>query len=946
MATTSSTSTSNTTSGQIKWTGMTSGIDFKSVVDALVASERRVITRQQTWQSQWQEKLTSINNLDIRLSGLKADVNGYDTRDELLARKATSSKETVATITNTSTAATGVYSVEVGEDIVEKIASKTYKDDLGIGANISKNSDGNLIDQQGRVIGTSTLDDQNVLDALEAETGLTGIYFDGTSQYYDSTSTLVATWDGTSEITINGQLSPFIELVANNDGSSRNELVISSSGKTIATSDATHAHAYHDLVIEMGGKTISFSYDDGALEDGFGDLDPTALASNTTLYSPKMTLEQLADLINRAVGADPAAPNISAEVVFDKKRGSDNYSRLVITGGEGGQTNHINIKDPTDLCLNKNSIDDPVTNSMLGSQFIPEIDASSNYTGHVNKTITVVATNSKDGNILGTNPIEFSWADTEGKKGTFIIRSEDWDHSTNSLKNPIELEQGVVINLKGKGTDSSKNVTIINEAFTIDCQNPVMQKATDVGLAQTDKWVHQGVADLTSPVTYGASGKLVLSYAGTEYSITIPDGLGLKGMVERINADSNNPGIIASVLNDGMGTATSYKLVLTGSKEGAENGIRILEGTKLNRMETGPEAWTHAREAANSMCRIDGYPNDGTSWIQRPSNEVGDVLTGCVINLEGAGTTQIIIQNDVTEMMNRIKLIIESVNYCKSYIKEQTQFTGSKLVSKVLEDGTFVRETTTGKDANGNSSDAASGVMIGNYGFQIAQSTIDRFMTKPIFTREEYIQAIDSQKKKEALYPVTVEDEERDGPSQEGIYKAYLEQNGLVYTKLSDIGIASNPDMKGQYGVYEESKLKEALSKNPEAVIKLFTFTPDDTKIASSSKYTDEDPRPPIGGLAVMMGWAMSDLTRSVDDLDKDGNVVSSAKGITKVLAENYAKIISGIDDKIAREEKRIAMVKQRLEDKFSRLEVLLSSLNDQSTSLQSQLNQLSGNNN
>ena len=193
-------------------------------------------------------------------------------------------------------------------------------------------------------------------------------------------------------------------------------------------------------------------------------------------------------------------------------------------------------------------------------------------------------------------------------------------------------------------------------------------------------------------------------------------------------------------------------------------------------------------------------------------------------------------------------------------------------------------------------------------------------------------------------YPIKVEDEERDGPSQEGLYKAYLEQNGLIYTRLKDIGIESNPEMAGQY-VINESELREAITKNPEAVVKLFTFTPDELEITNDPVFTDEDPRPRIGGFAVMMGYAMNDLTRTEDDLDRDGNLIKPGKGITKVLADNYAKIISGIDEKIERETRRIEMVRKRLEDKFTRLEVLLSSLNDQQKSLDSQLAQLSGNN-
>ena len=94
----------------------------------------------------------------------------------------------------------------------------------------------------------------------------------------------------------------------------------------------------------------------------------------------------------------------------------------------------------------------------------------------------------------------------------------------------------------------------------------------------------------------------------------------------------------------------------------------------------------------------------------------------------------------------------------------------------------------------------------------------------------------------------------------------------------------------------------------------------------------------------MQMGYAMSDMTRARDDLDRDGKLVKPGKGITKVLADNYSNIIKGIDEKIAREERRVEMVRKRLEDKFARLETLLSSLNDQSTKIKAQVDKLNGN--
>jgi len=142
----------STISGAIKWTGLASDTDFGKVVQQLVAIERRTITRQETWKSEWLKKLTAINGLDTRLSAVKLDARSYDTREKLLTRSAGSSDEKVVTLTNLSTAPTGVYEVEVGANIQEKIGSGSYRADQAIGYSVNKTADGVLLGADGKPV--------------------------------------------------------------------------------------------------------------------------------------------------------------------------------------------------------------------------------------------------------------------------------------------------------------------------------------------------------------------------------------------------------------------------------------------------------------------------------------------------------------------------------------------------------------------------------------------------------------------------------------------------------------------------------------------------------------------------------------------------------------------------------------------------------------------------
>ncbi|MDR1050876.1 MAG: hypothetical protein LBP95_07320, partial [Deltaproteobacteria bacterium] len=117
-----STTSNGVISGSIKWTGLASGTDFASVVEKLVAIEQRTITRQETWKTEWQNKIKAISDLNTRLVSLKLDAQEKDTYSELLSRKSTISNTDMMSVINTSTASLGSYDVTVGTNIAEKLA--------------------------------------------------------------------------------------------------------------------------------------------------------------------------------------------------------------------------------------------------------------------------------------------------------------------------------------------------------------------------------------------------------------------------------------------------------------------------------------------------------------------------------------------------------------------------------------------------------------------------------------------------------------------------------------------------------------------------------------------------------------------------------------------------------------------------------------------------------
>jgi flagellar hook-associated protein 2 len=136
------------------------------------------------------------------------------------------------------------------------------------------------------------------------------------------------------------------------------------------------------------------------------------------------------------------------------------------------------------------------------------------------------------------------------------------------------------------------------------------------------------------------------------------------------------------------------------------------------------------------------------------------------------------------------------------------------------------------------------------------------------------------------------------------------------YTTLSQIGIHSDPDQDGKW-IIDELALDTALARDTEGVCKLFV------------KNDSSD----VDGFAKLIETEAGNLT---------SEYTNTNPGIVSVLIHNYEGIIKNIDAKVAREERRLAIVENRLNEKFSNLEVALGKLDGQKQYLTSLINALS----
>lgn len=205
--------------------------------------------------------------------------------------------------------------------------------------------------------------------------------------------------------------------------------------------------------------------------------------------------------------------------------------------------------------------------------------------------------------------------------------------SLESVANDLNLSYELV-SRKASSSDTTKlTATATGSASTGSHTVKIGQ------LAQVEVETHSGAASLTTAVN-SSGGDLVLqyTYAGTQRSLTISNNTTLEGLRDQLNNDTSNPGVVATILNDGSGGSTAYHLVLSGEDTGAGKYITIDSGTTLNgtsSVDFRSSAFTQTQRARSAVIGVDGYQTTFQAEIRTHSGSgVTDGTT--VVNSSGS----------------------------------------------------------------------------------------------------------------------------------------------------------------------------------------------------------------------------------------------------------------------------------------------------------------------
>lgn len=427
-------------------------------------------------------------------------------------------------------------------------------------------------------------------------------------------------------------------------------------------------------------------------------------------------------------------------------------------------------------------------------------------------------------------------------------------------------------------------------------------------------------ADPTDTLT-DAPGTFKFAYDGRIYSTPISAGATVDDLVTAIN-DLGSGVTASAVINDDG----KVELMLEGDP-GSSKRINIINspGTTLTSFQSA--------KFSQVQGATDGY-------IERSTNTISDVVGGVTMNLLKAGeSTTLSMSMDTSAITEKARLFVDEVNTVLTVIRDQTKVdsVGSKITGSIL---------------------------TGNYGLQMIQQNLKKIL------------------------------------AQRGVGFDYDTDPLLSLASVGITTDSAQGSPSFGLLVFDEKSFKAALNTDPDAVARLFSadFYPSTKEIIDGEamespnfkfdsfvrgvtqagnfeiSYTISGgviaPSPPptingypasidgnkivaIGGENAARGLAIEvintiDGTYSGQAQLKSGKteelsqeikkLTDSQSGTLEILKNNYQDIMDSIDEKLAYEERRLALLERTMRMRFANLEAVLGTYDNISNQLKSQI--------
>lgn len=259
------------------------------------------------------------------------------------------------------------------------------------------------------------------------------------------------------------------------------------------------------------------------------------------------------------------------------------------------------------------------------------------------------------------------------RKKTDITKYESQLEEFTTIKNKLLTLKGTALNLSLSGSFIGRTISSSTESTltaTVGDGATIKTSVVDVAnLAQQSRWLSStGVATRDSAVvaTGAPDQPLVIQIGDKELSLTVAADTTLEQLVTQINDATDNPGLTATIVNDGLDSANPYKLALTANAFGENKRITVL--TSLPGLVMAEQANQAAAGSLNAQFTVDGLS------YQRQSNTVNDVLSGVTLNLKGTGSSSITVANNDAGLKELITTLVTSFNDVVQEVQDKSNY--------------------------------------------------------------------------------------------------------------------------------------------------------------------------------------------------------------------------------------------------------------------------------
>ncbi len=440
-------------------------------------------------------------------------------------------------------------------------------------------------------------------------------------------------------------------------------------------------------------------------------------------------------------------------------------------------------------------------------------------------------------------------------------------------------------------------------------------------LAQNHIMFHNKGYENTDDSINNSGEKKVFSYqygSGEDNTIEIeiPNGTTLQGFVELINEDPDNPGVRATLVNDG----DEYFLQIKGMDQGKDYEVIVTsEAWDGFDVEEGKDLFYISQQAQNSQIRVDGWPEE--RWIERDSNSVDDVIEGLTLNLYSEGETRVTVSDDKEAIKEQVREFVDSVNNVLAMMQQ---------VSQIEED----------EDAeHDDMASPKTSLLTGSYGVRLVEDRLKIILASAGvgFDRSE-----DPFPSLGSIGIKTVTDKEAEDFGllrlDESKLDDLLDQNpqavaeifsadNVPSTDTSAFRFSSQVEGTTKPGIYDVRYTMSADGKITEAFINghSASFSNDDMTITS----TRGDSRGLVirvdnttegehqGSIRLKQGKA-GELSEAVREL------TDPERGTFKIMERGYESVIRSIERNIESEQNRLSRYERDLRSRFARTEVML----------------------